>query len=369
MSDTNAREPGISPATTSADGLVTLDNGLVSVTLDPTRGGEIRAFTPPDRPNAISFYEWDSPLSVTRGPSLGTSELDWLSKYRGGWQTLFPNAGAECVVDGVPVAFHGEASLAQTEVTQLDATSCTLRVPARLPLVLTRRLRLAEDSATLLVEEEVTNVGTGAVDFIWGHHPTFPAIPGARIDVPPARVHVEPSTPGNLAPGSGIWPLMPGATGGIEDLSLVPAETMVRLIYLEEVEEGWAALRPPQGSDSPGIALAWDREMFPHVWIWLQNGDNRYPWWGRAHMIGLEPQRSWPFDGLGAARDRGQSIRLAAGAQCSCWVTLTLLPNNDDPVTGVSRLGEVRTVQSLDISGSASPQIDAAARELTGGGS
>jgi galactose mutarotase-like enzyme len=322
---------------------LTLRSAHASVVLDPDRGGELQSFTAGDSANLLFHADWRSPLSADDGPVYGSTELDWLSRYQGGWQVLFPNAGAEGVVDGVPVAFHGEASLARLEMLGADETSCRLRAVARLPLELVRTVRMAPDRPAVLLEETVTNVGSRPVPFLWGHHPTFPAQPGARIDLAGATVEVEPATPGRLAAGGGEWPVVPGASGAPADLSIVPAEEQVRLTYLHGLREPWVALRPPAGSDDggPGVALRWDGDTFPALWIWLQNRDPGFPWYGRSRMIGLEPQRSWPFDGLAGAIGRGQELVLAPGESRSSWVTLAAFDDTDRPVTGLSRAGAV----------------------------
>jgi galactose mutarotase-like enzyme len=322
--------------------MITLRSPFLEVVLDPDRGGEFRSVTAGGSQNLLAWHEWDSPLSVDDGPGYGTTELDWLSRYHAGWQVLFPNSGAESVVDGVPVAFHGEASLARLTVLSVTEDACTLRAVARLPLELTRTVRLSADRAALHLEETVTCVGARPVQFIWGHHPTFPAVAGSRIDLPGSpTVEVEPATTGRLARGSGTWPLLPRADGGIEDLRVVPAEDQVRLSYQTGLTEGWVALRPPVETNGPAIGLAWDLETFPFLWLWLQNADPGFPWYGRARMLGLEPQRSWPFDGLAPAAARGQAMTLQSGQSASSWITLTVFPSSDDAVTGISREGHV----------------------------
>ena len=323
--------------------MITLRSPFLEVALDPHRGGEFRSISAGGA-NLLAWHEWDSPLSVDDGPHYGSTELDWLSRYHAGWQVLFPNAGAESVIDGVPVAFHGETSLARLTVLSVGDATCTLRAVARLPLELTRTVRLAPDRAALYVEETVTCVGARPVPFIWGHHPTFPAVAGSRIDLPGApTVEVEPASTGPLAPGAGSWPHLARRDGGTEDLGLVPADEQVRLTYQTGLTEGWVALRPPAGDAAQAVGLAWDLEAFPYLWVWLQNADPGFPWYGRARMLGLEPQRSWPFDGLAPARDRGQAFMLAPGESVSSWITLTVFPGTDASVTGITRDGIVTT--------------------------
>lgn len=321
---------------------MTLRSGHLTVTLDPERGGEITSITAGDSANALAYYDWEAPLAAGPGPSYGSSELDWLSNYRAGWQFLFPNAGAETIVDGVPVAFHGETSLAPVRVAASDEVSCTVHTFARLPLELTRTVKLAPDRPTLLVDETVRNIGTRTTPFLWGHHPTFPAIPSAQIDLPAASFEVEPTAPGTARTSGGRWPAGAGVGGQPLDLSVIPADEMVRLLYLHDMESGWAALRNPPGAAAPGIAMSWDLDAYPCLWLWLQNGDPGFPWYGRGRMLGIEPQRYWPFDGLAGAVQRGQAMMLEPDETVSSWLTLTLLPDACGRVRNVDRDGTVQ---------------------------
>jgi hypothetical protein len=324
--------------------MITLRSPHLEVVLDPDRGGEVRSVTTPGSPNLIAWHEWESPLSADDGPSYGTTELDFLSRYHAGWQVLFPNAGAEGVIDGVPVAFHGEVALARLAVLSESGDSCTLKAVARLPLELVRTVSLSPDRAALFIEETATNVGSRPVPFLWGHHPTFPALTGSRIDLHGTPgVVVEPATPGPLAGTGGPWPRLARTDGGTDDLSTITDEEQVRVSYLPDIDEAWVALRPPAGEARPALGLAWDIETFPHLWVWLQNGDPGFPWYGRARMLGLEPQRSWPFDGLVGAMERGQHLELQPGESRSSWITLAAFPDPGVPVTGIARDGSVTT--------------------------
>ncbi|WP_144762668.1 hypothetical protein [Curtobacterium sp. 9128] len=318
---------------------VTLESAHLTVTVELDRGGEISSVRSVSGANALSYFDWAAP--IPDGPSFGATERDWLTKYRAGWQFLFPNSGAESVWGGTAVAFHGEASLAPVRLVEQERTRLTVRTGARLPLELTRSIRLSDDGPTLFVEERVTNVGAETVPFLWGHHPTFPAVPGAHLDMPHAHFDVEPATPGDLRATRGIWPAAVNARSGDDvDLSVIPETDMVRLVYLYGLHEGWAALRNPIGAALPGVAMAWDVEAYPELWIWLQNGDNSFPWYGRARMIGIEPQRYHPFDGLAGAVERNQAVIVGPGETVASWLTMSLLSDHR-PVTAMSRSGAV----------------------------
>ena len=76
--------------------------GPFVVEIDERLGGEITRVRY-DTAELLAVYDWKSPVRVSSSSGYGDPKLDWLSEYRGGWQLLVPNAGAACVVDGVPL--------------------------------------------------------------------------------------------------------------------------------------------------------------------------------------------------------------------------------------------------------------------------
>ncbi|MDV6286585.1 hypothetical protein [Rhodococcus jostii] len=318
-----------------------LQNEHLRVTLEPEYGAQITSITAPGfDDNALAHYDWATPQRARDGQRYGNSTDDWLSSYRGGWQELFPNSGAESTIDGVITPFHGEASVAPWETRDSRDDACVLRVGTRSPLVVVRSMRLLTTIPVLVIEETVTNESDHPREFIWGHHPTVPALPGGRIDLPPCTVAVEAANPGDAGPTGGNWPRIPGRDGGAVDLSTVPDATVHRLTYQHDLTEGWVAFRPPADGTRPGVALAWDLDTWPALWMWLLRGTDEFPWYGRADMLGLEPNRSWPFDGLDGARARGQHITLGPRQSHHTWLTLRLITDHlACPITGVDRQG------------------------------
>jgi hypothetical protein len=313
--------------------MLTLETAAMTVVVDPARGAELRRIAGADGHNVLADYTWQTPVPATRSAGYGSSMLDWLSAYRGGWQELFPNSGPECVADGVPLPFHGEASVSAWDVVACDGRGATLRVGARLPLTLERRMRLDAGAPVLRIEERAVNVGETPVAFAWGHHPAFVARAGMRVDLPVGPVWIEPEADG---PPAGCWPRLT-ATG--EDLAEIDGRPVERLLYLPQRPAGWAALREPARG---GVALAWDLATFPHLWLWQEIGGTGFPFHGRACSVAIEPQSGWPMGGgLAGARERGRCLTLAPGAARETWLTVALLPSGDRPVRAVAREGTV----------------------------
>lgn len=323
--------------------MITLRTSSLTVRVDPDAGALIVHVGPTDHENVLFLGDWRSPIRASRSTSYGSPVMDWLSEYRGGWQELFPNAGADCVVAGTPLPFHGEVSAGRWEVVAEDHSSVTLRCPARLPVVLERTMRLATGNPTLLIEEQVTNEADLPVDFVWGHHPAFDVAPDSRIDLPGRAVRADDGldgTPADLQPGGvGRWPTAIGRDGREVDLRIVPDAPRQRLVYLPDVADGWAAIRDLKRRR--GIGLAWDVATFPHVWLWQEIGGPGFPWYGRARITAMEPQTAWPADGLSGAIGRGQAHRIEPGGTKTSWLTLSLFEPRG-PVAGVNRDGTIR---------------------------
>ena len=328
------------------NGTIRLATPHIEVEVDPDRGADILAIRRPGGANALATYAWQTPLRASRSASYGDLATDWLSEYRGAWQELFPNAGAACRVMDVPLPFHGEVSTARWEVADLTATSVTLSTPARLPLILERRMTLAPDHATLRIEETARLDADVTVPYLWGHHPAWMASEDARIDLPVgigisvdegyATEHAD-----LLAGGSGTWPLAPARAGGTADLGHIGTGPTERLAYLSgfAADVGWVAIRGVTAGQ--GVAMSWDASTFPHAWYWMEVGGPGHPWHGRSRIVAIEPHTAIPSDGLAAADARGEAHRLEPGQSHDTWLTVSLFESDARPVRSVSRDGAI----------------------------
>ena len=241
---------------------------------------------------------------------------DWLSEYRGAWQELFPNAGAACTVLDVPLPFHGEVSTARWDVDGSD-----------------RRCRSRYDAGPAAIGAGAAHAaGAGRRD------------PAHRGDCAPGRgprgaVPLGPSSglrghrrcPHRYADRAsawqstmstrttptwcrehGIWPDVPGRTGGMVDVAEVGTGPHGATITCPAsvANGGWAAIRGVARLGL-GVAMAWDIGTFP------MRGSGGKRWAARASVArpsrssAIEPQHGGPSDGLAAAVEPGQAP--------TCW--------------------------------------------------
>lgn len=327
---------------------ITLQNPVIQITVDLDQGAEITHIANAQGVNMLFYADWQSPLRASRSASYGSQVMDWLSEYRGGWQELFPNAGNPCDVMGTPLPFHGEVSRAQwsADWKQTDR-DVILTTSARLPLVLERRIHLQPDRPVLVIEETIRNESDLTVPYIWGHHPAWGpplAAAGARIDLPAGRLSVDAGLDGahvDLQPGSThLWPTAQDRSAGSVDLSVVPTAPVQRLCYIHELQGGWYALRNP--ANGLGVALAWDLQVFPHLWLWQEIGGGQgMPWYGRAAITALEPATQYPSHGLEEAIKLGTAHSLGPRAEASTRLTLALFHADERPVRGVDHDGNL----------------------------
>lgn len=327
---------------------IVLGNDALTVRVDVDLGAEITHLVTADGTNLLFRGEWTSPIGAGNSQSYGNQVLDWLSAYRGGWQELFPNAGGTGTVLGTPLPFHGEVSRNRWSAEWHEqGHDVTLTSGTRLPLVLSRRMRLDPVQPVLVLEETISNEADFEVPYVWGHHPAFgPPLtaPGARIDLPGGRVTADLALDGHavdLVPGSNhSWPMATGRDGASIDLSVVPPAPRQRLCYIEDIRAGWYAIRNP--ASGHGAAMAWDPGDFPCLWFWQEIGGDGFPWYGRGRITALEPQTQAPSHGLEAAIAAGTARTLPANGSATVRLVFSAFAADETPVSGVDPDGTVR---------------------------
>jgi hypothetical protein len=318
-----------------------LESDALRVTVDPQVGGTIAAIEHKRLgASVLGRVPW------AQGPSLpenyaAPDERTWLRHYEGGWPILFPNGGDACRFAGVFHGFHGEASLAPW-VTEANGSRMNLRRKfASVPIEMHRVIDVSGELLT--IRETARMLGSQPVQVMWGQHPTFGSdlLDGPfEIETGARRVSVDDrydAAVNPLRPGTtDRWPMAAGKAGPF-DLSHPPIG-MAAMAYLHDFARHWVSIR--RLDDTIAAALSWVGEVFPHAWLWLElEGTQDAPWCGKARLIGLEPNTTWPGNGLADTARRGAPLlTLQPGAEISATVRLHVF-KPDGPVKGVDLSG------------------------------
>ena len=307
--------------------MIRLTSPRLEVVIDEGRGAQIVRLGRPGGPNHLAWIDSDWPLRASAGGSYGSDDMAWLSEHRGGWQEMFPNAGAGCTVDGIPHPVHGESSMTPWEVVETPGDlEVTLRGRTHTPLTVTRRIFLEREGRRLVIVEEIHNPSELAFPYAWGHHPAFDAPPGTRLELAGARFEVDGGFDGpeaDLPPGAaGVWPQAESRAGAPVDLGVMPGHPAERVVYLTELVEPRARILRPDTADR--LTLEWSAEAFPFAWLWVNRRATRFPWFGRLSSMAVEPVNVRAADGLAAAAARGQAPVLAGGETQRGWLAVSL---------------------------------------------
>jgi hypothetical protein len=325
--------------------LVLLENEQLRIIVDPMVGGTIRSVE--HRGLGLSVLgkvPW-KPETTPLDPATVKDERLWLSRYSGGWPILFPNGGDACTFHGVFHGFHGEASVAPWDMQMDDRAILLRRRFQAVPVEMEREITL--DGDVLLIRETARVVGSGPATVMWGHHPSF----GSDLLDGPVEIqsnargfmsddHYDaPANP--LRPGGkGRWPMVPSKSkNALFDLSR-PREPLSAMTCLADFTEAWVTIR--RLDDAVGVALSWDETVFPYAWLWFELGGlNEEPWLGKTRLIGVEPNTTWPANGLAEAEERGgRLLTLVPGKDVTAQVRLQVFKPSG-AVRGVNPDGRV----------------------------
>lgn len=271
-----------------------LRSDAVEVTLLPDKGCDIvQVRHRPTGTDLLFTTPWaDAPARTA--PAAADTATSWLTAYRGGWQVLLPNAGADRTAGGAALGFHGEAALVpwrELEVRPERAVLETRLVTAPLHL----RRDIVVDRPVLRVTETVTNDSPDAQRVAWAHHPAFgpPFLDeGCRLTTGARTVIADADAPGTvLAAGSRHgWPTAHAADGAEVDLRRVPGPGERREVFaaLTDFSSPFAAIVNPRLG--LGAGLRWSAACFPHAWLWQEvHATAGFPWFRRAYVVAVEP--------------------------------------------------------------------------------
>ncbi|QKJ18524.1 DUF4432 family protein [Microbacterium hominis] len=301
----------------------TLCTERIRVDVDPGRGADVLQIT--DVASGVGILAatpWRRRADSIRAGRMAPSAIDatdrWLEQYRGGWQTLCPNAGPPRRVGGTEVGFHGEASVSAWDVEANDEASARLSLELfSVPVRIDRELRVEE--ARLIQTDVLTNLSRDRIDIDYVSHPAFGGefLDGRCVVATDARsVSLDP---GEHDLPSAEWPRLPGGDDG-SDLRVVPPPGVPARTFgwLSDFDAGWYAItNADRGLE---VRVEWDARTLPHAWWWQElNGSPEHPWFGRARIMAIEPA-STTTSGSG----RAASLSLEPTAQTRIEISVAL---------------------------------------------
>ncbi|WP_345763291.1 DUF4432 family protein [Diaminobutyricibacter sp. McL0608] len=276
---------------------ITLTSPQLTVVLDPQRGADVLSVV---ETGSGSEVMWSTPTraradQVLAGvPPVSTDPFaNFFAGYRGGWQTLVPNAGAARTIHGAALGFHGEVAVsAWTVVDARDDRAILSLDLLSLPVRIEREVRLHR--GTLQVQDRLTNLSTQPLEFDYVQHPAFGAdllADACRIETGARRFTADPETTGPLAAGTEFgWPDATTVDGRPLDLGDLPAPGTRHMVFgwLSDFERPW--YRITNTRTGLAVEVEWDAEQLPYAWFWEElNYSADYPWFQRARVIAIEP--------------------------------------------------------------------------------
>lgn len=320
--------------------LVTLDSESLQVAVNPDVGGTITAVR--HRPTNLSVLgevPWESVDAPLPGLA-ARDEPEWLTRYTGGWPLLFPNAGDACIVAGVHLGFHGEASIAPWAAEFDDGALVLTRKFTSIEA--TMRRTIAVEGELLSIHEELVYSGQSPAVAMWGHHPTFGSdLLAAPFEVTTgarsvqAEAQFDPDTSPIARGARGTWPMLPAKRGGSIDLAM-PGRPWSSVAYLSDFRSPWVAIR--RSDNAVAVLLAWDGLRFPCAWLWYElEATLEAPWNGRTRLIGIEPNTTPCALGLTESLFRQAPVlRLDPGTSLSASIELHVFKPSGPIVNGLT---------------------------------
>jgi hypothetical protein len=287
---------------------ITLSDGPLSLTIAPERGGEVHTLVL----DGVEFM-YHPPWASEALPAGPLAEVPWERAWQGGWQLLWPNAGAACTVDGVEHGFHGAGSVARFSVTEhrpqrvslrceLAGLSCERGFELRDGMVraTARLVNRSERTFPLVLVEHLILGGPLAAE-------------GTTISLDGGQI-VEQAWDGTPLGAGSEWPLL-----GDADYSVLPA-TASRFAVVRDIPAGRVRIAGAQGTT---LDLAFDHAAYPHLWLWEERfGATASPWEGRGECLAVEPSSVPSSDGLAGALERGEATLLPPGGELTSWIEL-----------------------------------------------
>lgn len=267
-----------------------LSSNEVRVEIDPGRGADILSVVALRTGTEILFSTpWRRRAdAIRRGAATSgavDSEQSWLEQYRGGWQTLCPNAGPPRKYRGAVLGFHGEASVVPW--TLVAATTSKAHLTTELftvPLTIHRSITLTGGSLQI-IDQVVNNCGE-ELTIDYSHHP---ALGGDFLD---SECDVTTNAARYTDDATNTARVIEGdfSTSALAHLPApgIPAREFGWLSGFPDPGDAWAAVS--NRALGLTIRLSWDSSVLPYAWWWQEFTATRdFPWFARARVFAVEP--------------------------------------------------------------------------------
>lgn len=319
--------------------LVKIDNGMITVSVVPTRGMSILSVE--DSQTGERIFGWDSPVKEVVHPSHIDLEsrggLGWLEGFNEwmvrcglefaghpGKDKFINNTGDEAEMD---LTLHGKiGNIPASEVELLVQNKPPYRVTLRgvvsermfygPKLKLVTELSLLPNSDTIEVHDVITNEGASGQEYQVIYHTNF----GAPLLEQDARVVVAAKE---------VWPMNETAAAGISDFDRYrePQVDFVEQVYLVTPHtgaDGTATAVLMNAAGDRGASMTWSTASLPHLTIWKNTAavDDGY-------VTGIEPGSGFPFNRR-VERHYGRVPKLAPGQSTEFDVSFSYLRTSVD---------------------------------------
>lgn len=307
--------------------MIVLRGGATLARVDPTHGAEV-----------LDLVDLRTGRQLLGRPPFGSlpplagelDEQEWSERWRGGWQTCFPNYGTACAVGDERHGFHGRASNDPWTVDATDASAATLRWRGH-GLRAVRRVAAAAgaDECALRVETTLEAESPAAHAIALEHLALGLELvePEVQLELPAGRASELDAELGPVEPpaDAASWPEVRLLDGSVERADRwALRDERSRLFALTEVAEGRA--RVLNAARGQAVEVEWEAERLPHLVVWHEARGSGGMWRNATEVLCLEPCSVPHEAGLSAAVENGGAWELRPGEPVTWWVILRSLP-------------------------------------------
>ena len=281
------------------------------------------------KPEDVDFI-WKNPMGLSCLKKMQgiASDSDILSdNYAGGWFEILPNVGGACSFRGKNFSAHSEVSNLPWEYTVVCDTPqklsiCFFTKLSKYPFRLEKTITILEDSPSLFMEEELTNLGCTPLEYQWGHHPN---IGGPFLDEH-CVIELPACKTQNYSNGrQSLYPLSVDDDGREIDISKMPKRGSMKnyLVNLSGFSIGCASVRNTK--THLGIKFSWDKDIFSSCALWISaNHDTGHHHHDGAYVMCFLPKNTDTFS-LDKAFEKNELPVLSGGGCVKTWFKAEIL--------------------------------------------